>query len=203
MAFVPAEDVLRVAVQYISSRGENAVNVFHFKNLDTGPTSVTVPVLFDILDDWFAEDWADAVSNTWQTDFYSAVDLSVPEGAVYTRVSTATGLVSADALPAQNTVAMSWRTGFSGRSRRGRTYHVGLPETLVENSTLTSAGSATLLNSYNGLLTRLNPGDWKLVIASFVSNRAPRAAALVSQVNAVILTDVIVDSMDKRKPRSI
>lgn len=200
MAFVPALNVLRVAVQYISSRGESAVNVLHFRDQLGAIDGARVAELFDQLDAWYTNDWADLASNTWQTDFYSAVDLTVPEGAVYTRVSTATGGSSSQALPAQNTIAVSLRTGFSGRSRRGRIYHVGLAEDMTENSTLTSAASATFITTYTSLLTSVNNVDWQLVVASFVSNGAPRTTALISPVTNVILTDVIVDSMDKRKP---
>lgn len=201
MAFIPATNVLRVAVQYISSRGENAVNVMHFRDLSGAIDDTRVELLFDALDAWYLNEWADLASNTWQTDFYSAVDLTGPDGAVYTRVSTATGGSSAQALPAQNTVAVSLRSGFSGRSRRGRIYHVGLAEDMTENSTLTSSASATFITTYTALLTRVAAENWQLVIASFVSNGAPRAAALITPVTNVILTDVIVDSMDKRKPK--
>lgn len=201
MPFVPALNTLRLAVQYISSRGENAVNVMHFQHQSGAINQTAVTSLFDALDDWYTNTWADLASNTWQTDFYSGVDLTEPEGAVYTRVSTATGGSTAQALPAQNTIAISLRTGFSGRSRRGRIYHVGLAEDMTENSTLTSAAAATAITTYTALLDAVNSEGWKLVIASFVSNGAPRTTALITPVTSVILTDVIVDSMDKRKPR--
>lgn len=201
MAFVPALNVLRVAVQYISSRGEDAVNVLHFRHTGGAITAPQVENLFDALDTWFSTYWADLASNTWQTDFYSAVDLTVEGGAVYSRVSTATGGSTAQALPAHDTVAVSLRSGFSGRSRRGRIYHVGLAEDMTENSTLTNAASATFITTYTALLAAAAGEGWELVIASFISNGAPRTTALITPVTNVILTDVIVDSMDKRKPR--
>lgn len=203
MAFIPALNTLRVAVQYLSSGGERAVNVQHFRHNAGAISAVAVGDLFDVLDAWFFASWGNTASNQWQTDLFTGTDLTAAEGAQYTRITTVNGTRVAPALPAQNTIAMSLRTGFSGRSRRGRLFHVGLSEDLVTNSTISSAGSTTLTDAYNDLIAQLSATDWDWVVASFYTNKLPRTTALLSPITNVILTDVIVDSMDTRKPRSL
>jgi hypothetical protein len=203
MAFIPALNTLRVAVQYISDAGEDAVNVFHFRDALGAITLSRVNTLFALLDTWYTENWAPTASAHWQTDIYTAVDLTAAEGALYTHVVATSGENNLGALPAQNTVAISLRTGLSGRSRRGRLYHVGLSKDQVVNSTLASGVAASLISAYTVLLTVTGLDDWEWVVASYVSNGAPRAAALLTPITQVILTDPVVDSMDTRKPSGL
>ena len=201
MAFVPAVDTARVSINFLSANGEDATNVLHFQNTANGANPTSMGELLDTLEDWLTLEWAPAASNEWQTDFLEALSINAADGPLVTRVFTTNGTVVQPALPAQNTVAMSARTGLSGRSRRGRIFHVGMPETFVTGSTINSTGSAQLLASYEALLTRLAPTDWRYVIASFVSGGLPRVTALTTNVTNFILSDVIVDSMDSRKPK--
>lgn len=200
MPFIPAEDTARVAIKFLSANGEDATNVLHFQNTADGANPASMTALLDLLEDWLETDWAPAASQDWQTDFIEAVSINNADGPLVTRVLTVNGTVTQPALPAQDTIAVSARTGLSGRSRRGRIFHVGMPKTFVTGSTITSAGSAQLLASYEALLDTLAPSDWRYVIASFVANKVPRTTALLTQVTGFILTDVIVDSMDSRKP---
>ena len=202
MPFIPALNTLRVNVGFLSSAGESGSNQFHFRNSNGAIANADVTALFDALDTFFGTYWANVASNQWQTDFYSAVDLTAAEGAAYTRVASHTGTRTSPALPAADTIAMSWRTGFSGRSRRGRTYHVGMTEDMVVHSTLQASPMAAMLSAYEELINLAVAADWQLVIASFRSNKQWRLTALLTPVTNVILTDVIVDSMDSRKPRS-
>lgn len=201
MPFVPAEDTARVSINFLSANGEDATNVLHFQNTASGANFLTMGELLDALEDWLTTKWAPAASNEWQTDFLEALSINAADGPLVTRVLTVNGTVAQPALPAQNTIAVSARSGFSGRSRRGRIFHVGMPENFVTGSTINSLGSAQVLATYEQLLTTLAPTEWRYVIASFVSNKAPRATALLTNVTNFILTDVIVDSMDSRKPK--
>ena len=203
MAFIPATNTLRLAINYISANGETATNVIHVRYTLGAITGAAVTALFNALDTWFNTSWAPNASTSWQTDLYSAVDLTAVDGPVYTRVNAISGDNTLGPLPAQNTVAISFRTGLSGRSRRGRLYHVGLSKDQVTASTLASGVAAALITAYSELVDAFIDIDWELVIASFVSNGAPRAAALLTPVNQVILSDPIVDSMDTRKPRDL
>lgn len=203
MPFIPALNTLRLAVNYISANGETATNVMHFRYTVGAITSTAVTALFNALDAWYNTDWAPNASTSWQTDYYYAVDLTAADGAVYTRVNAISGDNALGALPAQNTLAISFRSGLSGRSRRGRLFHVGLSKDQVVGSTLASGVAASLIAAYSQLIQDASDIDWELVVASFVSNKLPRATALLTPINQVIITDPIVDSMDTRKPRDL
>lgn len=200
MAFISAEDTARVAINYLSETLEQATNVLHFQNLAAGVDNTTVGQLLTALKAWQAASWAPIASADWQTDIYEVRNLTVQDGAVWTDVETIPGTVNSPSLPAQNTVAVSLRSGFAGRSRRGRLFHVGLPEDRVIGSRVTVAHATELVTAYQALVTAMNATDWRWVVASFVSNKAPRSGALLTPITDVVLTDTVVDSMDSRKP---
>jgi hypothetical protein len=202
MPFVPAENTVRVAVDYISTYGERATNVQHFRNTEDPPTLVNMAALATQLEAWYENEWAPVASDDWQTDVITITSLAVEDGLQYSRAFTVNGEAAAPSLPAQDTLAMSTRTGFTGRSRRGRMYHVGLAESFVEGSTVNSTAYAALLAAYNALYVDIGVGEWQWVVASFVEDGGPRSTALVTPITSVILVDPIVDSMDTRKPRN-
>lgn len=200
MPFIPAADTVRVAINYLSETLESATNVLHFRNDIPSINTTQVTALLTALKAWQAASWAPIASADWQTDFYEVRDLTTPDGAIWTDVETIPGTVNSPSLPAQNTIAVSLRSGFAGRSRRGRLFHVGLPEDRVIGSRITVGHASELVTAYQALVTALSSTDWEWVVASFVSNKVPRATALLTPITDVILTDTVVDSMDSRKP---
>lgn len=201
MPFVPAPSIARVAINYISETLETATNVLHFRNLADGVNTTSVNALLVYLKAWQTAEWAPVASADWQTDLYEVRDMSVQDGMVWTDIETISGLVNSPGLPAQNTIAISLRSGLAGRSRRGRTYHVGLAEDQVIGSRTTVGHATALAEAYSALITGTGE-DWAWGIASYVSNGAPRTEAMFTTITSCILTDTIVDSMDTRKPRA-
>lgn len=203
MAFIPALNTAQAVIAYISANGEEAKNVLHFQR-STGPiTEVQMDGLRDLLFAWLDTYWAGAASAQWQTDLITLRDMTVQDGMIKQYVVTVNGLDGGPAMNAATTVAMSFRTGLAGPSRRGRAYHVGLRKDGVVGSTLTSAESTALINAWSGLPVELDGSGWTWVVASYRSGGAPRATALLTPITNVILTDPIVDSMDSRKPRDL
>lgn len=203
MPFVPALNTVRVAVKYISQWGEVANIVQHFRHAGGGVTSASVGDLFDVLDAWHTNNWSNVASTHWQTDLYTATDLTAAEGQQFSRVVTINGVNASPSMPAQNTVAVSTRTGLSGRSRRGRVFHVGMSEGMCEGSTINSGSANGIVAAYNALPGLLAPESWEWVVASFISGGFPRLSALLTPITHVILTDNIIDSMDSRKPSDL
>lgn len=203
MPFVPALNTVRVAVSYISATGEQGVNVQHFRH---NAGAVTVPAINSLLfelKDWYTLSWKFCASQDWQTDIFEVRDLTTAEGIQVSDVETISGAVNSPGLPAQNTIAISTRSGFTGRSRRGRVFHVGLAESMVVGSRVTLGAATDLVSYYNNLTGGLAEGDWTWVVASFVSNGAPRLTALLTPITNVVLADTVVDSMDTRKPQAV
>lgn len=203
MPFVPALNTAQVVISYLSEWGEDAKNVMHFRNTAGAITSAGMDDLKGLIYTWLNDEWADLASDSWQTDLIVIRDMTVQDGLIKQYVETVNGTDPTGGLPAQDTVAISWRTGFAGPSRRGRTYHVGLRAADRQGSTIQSASVTALIARYSAILTVLLASDWEFVIASFVSGGAPRTTALLTPVTHCILSDVIVDSMDSRKPRDL
>jgi len=203
MPFVPALNTVRTAINFISATGEKATNVLHFRNADGAINVAAINVLHDLLEDWLTTYWAGVSSQDWQTDLFVSTDMTVPDGIQATRLVTISGTVASPSLPAQNTLAVSLRTGNTGRSRRGRVYHVGLAEQQVVGSRVNLLDATNIPAAYAQLRVVLDVGQWEWVVASYVSGGVPRETALLSRITECILTDTVVDSMDTRKPRTI
>jgi len=202
MPFVPAPDTVRVAINYISETLEEATNVLHFVNTEGIVTTTSIGELLTVIKAWQAEEWAPVASEDWQTDYYEVRALETQEGIIVQDIETIPGELTSPSLPAQNTIAISLRTGLTGRSRRGRLYHVGIGETNAIGSRISVAYATNLAAAYTALRTALVPTDWRWVVASFVSEGAPRTAALLTPITNCILVDTVIDSMDTRKPRA-
>lgn len=203
MPFVPALNTAQVVISYLSEWGEDAKNVMHFRHTPGAITSGAMDALKALVQAWITTDWAPTASDSWQTDLMVIRDMTLQDGMIKQYVVSDNGLDPSGGLPAQNTVAVSWRTGFAGPSRRGRTFHVGLRAADRLGSTIQPASVTTLVAAYTELINKFDGEDWEFVIASFISEGEPRVTALLTPVTHCILSDVIVDSMDSRKPRDL
>lgn len=201
MPFIPAENTVRTAIEYLSTYGDTAANVQHYRFDGGAPAAADIDDLHDAIKDWLTTDWGNAASNQWQTDLITSTDLTVPDGIQVTSLFTQPGYLTSPALPSQDTIAVSMRTGLSGRSRRGRNYHVGLAENQVEGSRLLLAAATNIITAWFPLIAKVQAAGWTLVIASFQANKLPRTTALLTPVTDMILTDTVIDSMDTRKPK--
>lgn len=202
MPFVPAVDTVRLAINYISETLEVGTNVLHFQNTANGVSTPTVADLLTAVKAWQTAEWADVASEDWQTDYYEVRDMTQQEGLVVQDIETIPGTLTSPSLPAQNTIAISLRTGLAGRSRRGRLYHIGIGETNAIGSRVSVAYATNLAAAYTALIATTAAVDWRWVVASYVSDGAPRTTALLTPITNCILVDTIIDSMDTRKPRA-
>jgi hypothetical protein len=102
-------------------------------------------------------------------------------------------------LPGNVSIAVSLRTGLTGRSARGRWFWQGLTEGQVVGNTLDSGLGLSIVAAFNNLITIINAFPSTLVIASYVSNGAPRPGGPVYFiVNTALLVDLTVDSQRGR-----
>lgn len=95
--------------------------------------------------------------------------------------------------PPQVTVAISLRTGLSGRSYRGRIYFIGISAADIGPTGLLQVSKATqLANAYNTLRTSLITAGFQLAVVSLYSGKdsagrkIPRAVGIATPVTAVV-----------------
>lgn len=103
------------------------------------------------------------------------------------------------ALPNNVTVVAKLITASRGRSFRGRVYQVGMSANAISVNVLTSAYRTSLKAAWLTMLSMGGESDWRLVVASRISNGAPRGEGV-----STIVTDVSVnptlDSQRRRLP---
>lgn len=110
---------------------------------------------------------------------------------------------SSDLVPSWLARVISWRTAFSGRRYRGRSYLGGMHESWLSFNTL-SAGDITLMDAYaNTILTAFGPtgssSDWRAVVYSQrARDLGATCIAAGSQITG-FLSRTQVGSMKSRK----
>lgn len=158
---------------------------------------------------------ANAIYNTWETEASAWVPSTVtllnvqgisldqagaPVGGFTPATPTSGGDLGASA-PNQDTIAVSFRTGFAGRSRRGRNYWVGLLKANISNNRL-DPSVMTLIKAYYeqflpaaGILENCIWG-----VYSRFENNAPRTVGLFTPITQVLFVNNVVDSQRDRMP---
>lgn len=128
-----------------------------------------------------------------------ATDWSVPEGISSFVVPTVSLAGSAGSAPLPLNVALcaTHRTGYIGRSRRGRTYIPGLDESVVSVGDILGATPRNIVAAaYANLRTNLNTDGLVQVVASFYNDGAPRVSG---QGTAVVVTSIDQYSDSQRR----
>lgn len=201
MPFVPVEEVVRVAITYNDTAGNEAVNVIHCKT-DEFPVQPTVMNdLLDAIETWLTAHWAVTVNNQWTAVRLEALNLTVADSYYISRVIDIQGEDTSSAMPPQDTIAISLRSMLSGRSRRGRLYHVGLSESQQDGGYITSTVAEGFVTLYEQLLTAISGVNWIWGVVSYVADGVPRSEGLFTTISYIVVTDLLVDSMDSRKPK--
>lgn len=120
------------------------------------------------------------------------------EGSSATGAGTAGGIAIA-ATPNNVSLSVSFRTGRTGRSRRGRNYWLAIPGNKVTANVVDNLYIDDIISSYEELLTVVGP-DWEWVVVSLRSNNNWRETALVTPITEVLVVDDVVDSQRRRLP---
>jgi hypothetical protein len=200
--FIPIEHCVQATLQFTYA-GQQARNVCYFTGMTDGtdpePGAVAIGVY-----NWWNVNLRPIVPTTVTLDAIATRDMSVQTNPVFllTAGLPLVGTGSSSSLPNNVTLAMSFRTSLSGRSYRGRMYHVGLSSTLVTSNEYSTTHRAALLAAYDLLrVIKTTGGDniARLCVASRYQNLQPRAVGIVNPVVAVT-SDWRLDSQRRRLP---
>jgi len=200
MAFIPFASTVAKIELFFRQDGQQCENVLHFRL----PSSVTEASLTTLCEDVIA--WWDTLMQPIVT---SKVDLVGVKGTALGAVDgpavevvdglPLSGTASSASLPNNVTVVIKFLTAKRGRSFRGRLYHVGLYDTLVVDSHITSAAQSALQAAYAALLSEAGFGGALLVVASRVADGEPRTLGITTEVTGVAVNEII-DSQRRRLP---
>jgi hypothetical protein len=203
MAFIPGVNIAQVSMQFVKD-GQPCENVYHVHTEDASWTPTTLLALADAFDTWDNTSVKNLRANDSSLMQIVVRDLTTEFSPSVEKILTTPrpGTGAGNPMPNGVSLAISWRTGLSGRSFRGRTYHLGMSDTgFVSASVISASRASTFANAYAQLITAVIAanGAWLLVVASRMSGNAHRAAILPTTILTVSV-DVNTDSMRRRLP---
>lgn len=202
MPFVPVPDCVRAKFEGRVD-GQQVINTLYFRHT-TGPISMSdMNALNVALSTWYGGLIIPNLNVAYSGVRVTCQGLTNANGLV-TEQSLAgnDGLITGEALPNNCTMAVSFRTGSAGRSRRGRNYVPVLSDSEVTGNFIDTAFAEAIVDGYGELIfpgTSL-PGGWIWVVVSTITNGEPRVEGEFHEVFSVLVTDLVVDSQRRRLP---
>lgn len=199
MVFVPIPNTARVELRYTQD-SQLMANVFHVE--DTTPLSVadlqTIGALFV---DWW-EMLLPLVSNTVTLREISLIDQTSQNGIgiLHNTGLPLIGGEAGNAMPNGTSIAIKWGTGLTGRSFRGRTFHLGLVENQITTNSLVAGVATSIVAAYNALPDIFSETAFTLVVASRYANGVPRVTGVTTPILNASLADLTVDRQWRRMP---
>lgn len=200
MAAIYTPATMKVAINYLSN-GQSCANVMHFRNSDLSvPTAADVQSLATSISNWVVAELQAQQATTCQLVNVIATDVSQEGGAQFiTQPGTAEyGAQTEPAMPNNVTFVIKFGTGLSGRSYRGRFYHVGLVEGQVTGNNIATVTADLLVACFEELAATYIPEGMEHVVVSTFSGGAPRVSGVATPVISYTYTDLTIDTQRKR-----
>ena len=190
-----------------STGGLEAYNIYNV--LCAHPaTSADLASIAGVFQAWWNTQLRGSTASTtsWLSADLTALDSPGSPFLAYNNSGILTGNNGASTLPPQVTLAISMRTGLSGRSFRGRVYMVGLSNLDTGAGGLISTAKAAGLSAvWNNLRTSLVTAGFQLCVLSLYSgkdpsgHKKPRIVGLPTPVTAIVC-GLRVDTQRRRLP---
>jgi len=201
MAFVPFPSTVMASVRELWL-GQEVENTLYF-DYDGVPSGADVSeVASHLLTYWTATMMPLQSVTTQLLGVYAkSLAAEVAPIAFASPAGTVNGSVSGQSCPSNVSVAVSFRSGFSGRSGRGRNYWIGLPEGLVDGNVIADSLLNNIRLAYEGMIGAdavTTGATW--VIASRFHDNAERLTGTTFGVESVTYSNNTVDSMRRRLP---
>lgn len=201
MPFVPIPETAQITMVYTGPNQNRMVNVYHFSRPTLGWDPDALGDLAEAMLQWERNTASGLRSNEIVCIGAEARDLSVQDSFVVSvaAIPPIQGGGSTSVLPANVTLAVSFRTPFAGRSFRGRTYWIGLTEGSVSGDFVNPTIAQNILSAIRALIEDVpQPLNAQLVVVSRYSNGVPRATGIATPVTSAVLVDTRVDTQRRR-----
>lgn len=199
MPFQPVPNTAHVALNG-TLNSEQVQNNLFFVN-PSGPfTDSDLEVLSQSVADWWGANLrpnqgpAYSLRQVTATSLQTAIDVQWTWSTGLPLAGTAGGAT----LPGNVAFCVSFRTGLSGRSARGRNFVPGLTEAQVTGNTVESATVNALVAAYALLLNPVTTGGYTWVIVQRRQDGVQLPAGITRNVGSVVAVDTNVDSQRRR-----
>jgi len=197
--FIPALNCARVRAIF-DTPGGKAMNVLNFQKA-TPFDKDDLAALLNIFETSWEAQLSPLQSNLVEMTQVIATDINSEDSYEVDRAPLVdlTGGRTSPIMPDNVTVATKFGTGFSGRSHRGRTFHIGLTDDQCAGDTLVVGMADTIRDAWIDLIGAIHDDDIAadLVIVSYCQDHNWLADAEVTTVSN-ISTDNTLDSMRSR-----
>jgi hypothetical protein len=201
MPFVPAPNIVEVQLR-ATFDGQQVMNRIHV-NVLHAPTEADCAAVAAAVGDWWDTNvQALVATNVVMREIYvkSVATANGPE-ATFSAGFPLVGTKAGDSLPNNVALAVSLRTGLTGRSARGRWYWYGITEDQVDANTMMGGTIASIDAAITNLLNEIEALGFLWVIVSYIANGGPRVGGPVYfTVNTITVVDSTVDSQRRRLP---
>lgn len=201
MAFVPVPKTVSCAI-IGELFGQSIQNVINLTFPDDPLASVVAQAAASV-GEWAVGELCPILSIEYKYLRTEAQDISAEGMPAFTNVvGTGTeGGVASGSSPGGTCIAMSFRSGYGGRSYRGRNFISGIPLAEMDGNQISSTFGAALIAAYEALMPDYVFDDLPDALHTIVSRfhlGAPRVAGLASPVLTYLLTNLDVDSQRRR-----
>ena len=201
MAFIPAPNIVQVEVRALFD-AQHIENVFDINA--GGPVDAgLVDDITNVVSVWAQAEYFPLLPNQVTLVEVFGRDLTTSDGVQHTIApeDPVSGGQPGIAMPNETSFCVSLRSGFSGRSARGRKYVLGLPQALVAGNNINSTLRGQLVDAFTALNTAITDGGWTWTIVSYRNGGIVRPGGPVYYpVTTVVSVDGTVDSQRRRKP---
>jgi len=195
LAFHPAASTIKLVIHAVCDGTDNN-NILHYKYTGAAPNAATLVSFLAAWSTAFLTEWLAAHSAQYALQSITATDIATAGGATAVQnyigpgnTGTNTGGV---ALPNNVALAISLRTGLTGRSNRGRFYLGGLNTGEIANEVAQSAFQSAINTLVTHLISLTVSGIFDLAVTSLLH--------ATSQIITGYVLDTTADSMRRRLP---
>ncbi|AYP28975.1 MAG: hypothetical protein [Circular genetic element sp.] len=181
-------------------QGQFVENVLHYKSLAPATEADLNALCAEFVNQWTTFLRPLTVSTAFLTSIKAtSLDSEFAPGIEYTTGLPLAGTGAIPELPMNVTCAVRFLTALRGRSYRGRAYHIGLRQSFVNGSNLTSTFRTDLRNAWIGLMSIESSPVFAQCVVSRYSDGALRAEGIATDVTNVQVEGT-VDSQRRRLP---
>lgn len=189
MAFIPLPQGVKLCFHFTL----DSIPVSFCVYVDTGGT-VDQSVTDDVANvglGWWEDHGYLAFSNRLLIQEIVATDVSQQPAyqSTVTSFTHTTGNVAQESMPNGTAIVVTLRTGYIGRSYRGRLFLPGIDHFAVVENTLTSAAQNNIQTVFEALQDHLSNASMTWVVASYQNNLSSRETAVGTPVTSILVRD--------------
>lgn len=203
MAFIPCPNTIEAQLVYTMEL-EPCENVYHV-TYGAAPTQASLLTLAGVFAAWETANGSQHRSNQCALHTIRLRDIAVPSGQelIFTVTPAISGINASAPLPNNCTIATAFRTGVAGRSNRGRSYWIGMTQSMVSANNVVGSIETAILADYTALKTALAGNGTPLVVLSKYSGTGPTGKPLPrgSGVTTPVISFSMDDTVDSQRRR--